>query len=86
MKSSSDQKKESFEAFGETTSVMVVLSVDLFEESEKRRWYGRAKRAIFNHESGKEDRREKENAAVRALLTEIILWLRFPVTGKFHFG
>ena len=45
-----------------------------------------AKRAIFNHESGKEDRREKENAAVRALLTEIILWLRFPVTGKFHFG
>lgn len=45
-----------------------------------------AKRAIFNHESRQEERREKENAAVRALLTEIILWLIFAVTGEFNFG
>lgn len=40
---------------------MVVLSVDLFEESEKKDGMGlvSAKRAIFNHESRKSDRREK---------------------------
>jgi hypothetical protein len=45
-----------------------------------------AKRAIFNHESRQSDRRKNKNAAVRALLTEIRLWLRFPVTGKFELG
>lgn len=44
---SSDQKKESFEASGETTSVMVVLSVDLIEESFETRWYGLAQRERF---------------------------------------